>query len=1154
MTPYPSFEEFYHAVHGFSPYEWQKDIANHVSDKGYFPEHISVPTGLGKTSNIDIAVWGIGKQIHEGKKRTLGQRIVLAVERQVIVDGISHHVQNLVEKVNSSSHEHVSVVRNSLLELSFDGVAVKQETFHGTRRTSGEWVDASGVTIIATTVTQVTLRLLGQAPGVSRGVAPIHAGLLAKDSLIIIDEPHLVTEQVSALKQMLSIEPGLSHICIMGATVQKGLVEETGAYTFDKGKENTFALQKITQPKTLNTRLTSKGSVDQEAKSIVTEYIKKYPDLRVGVIVNTISNAQSIAKSLKNPAEKNGYSIRVITSHIRGAERPTPKEIGAKREIIVATQTVEAGVDFTVDVLVSELCPIPSLWQRLGRLNRDGTSTLHRAYVIIPKHDDFYGSKSSQFIYGTTPLDVAARGLMSLGEDENVCVDNQPHIENTILEVTNSSREDMWPPLPTPVTINKDVISRILGLTTSPNLDVSAFLSGIVKDSEDKGRVSVMWRDPLPVEGSEMDRVVASLDVLPPMAAEMVSLTVDKARDLTKKRKSRYVVSDGVGNYQRNGKITPGDIIVFSADAGGLTDTGIQQDNTEKVSDVSMKIALNEDLKEKNRFAPLTQTMLNDMEENNIVVQDYYDAINTGTESAVDVQKRVSEDMSQLLGFPIETKIRDGVISIRRKPPRKTTRNDVVYLDTHLSHVGNLSSEYGKRIGLDDTLVASLQRAGLFHDLGKARDEFQVMLGKLDADRHLAKSSGRTSMVNVSGLQGYLHEIAGAEYVLRQHGDMLASWVIAAHHGRTRGVTRRRADLVRYVPMREELEKRYGVYGLIYLESVMRCADWRASASPDYGGVVEEAVVAAIDTYDSTYETPSGKEEEKENFLPGLFGGHLPSWYAVVGILVACEEIGVEVRVKWVDTIPVLNIDDGQLCSVLSHIRTRYVSDFQKAHDEVFKFSYRPQNTEVKVSPDSKKKKNPKGLMGLKIRNQRIVIAREDVRELFESLDGNLFQYLFSPWIPAGSPNKDLGEKYCNWSFVIPFLASNSNVMNIDLHDLDVDTLFASVKNTFVGRESLSAMHNLHLEGDNPVASMGILLLALYGGVSVMPVSKFGLGSTLNNNRIVPLPDMWVSLCELIVLTHGVGYFGSMDGVPFILGENDREQAQKILPGVVKGG
>src|SRR5690606_25909861 len=42
--------------------------------------------------------------------------------------------------------------------------------------------------------------------------------------------------------------------------------------------------------------------------------------------------------------------------------------------IIVATQVIEAGVDLCANLLVTEVCPWPSLVQRLGRLARRGGS------------------------------------------------------------------------------------------------------------------------------------------------------------------------------------------------------------------------------------------------------------------------------------------------------------------------------------------------------------------------------------------------------------------------------------------------------------------------------------------------------------------------------------------------------------------------------------------------------------------------------------------------------------------------------------------------------------------------------------------------------------------------------------------------------------
>jgi CRISPR-associated endonuclease/helicase Cas3 len=45
----------------------------------------------------------------------------------------------------------------------------------------------------------------------------------------------------------------------------------------------------------------------------------------------------------------------------------------ADGRVVVTTQVLEAGVDLDADALFTELCPWPSLVQRLGRLNRSGT-------------------------------------------------------------------------------------------------------------------------------------------------------------------------------------------------------------------------------------------------------------------------------------------------------------------------------------------------------------------------------------------------------------------------------------------------------------------------------------------------------------------------------------------------------------------------------------------------------------------------------------------------------------------------------------------------------------------------------------------------------------------------------------------------------------
>ena len=62
MTGVCEFASFYQAVHGGrEPFPWQRRLAALVEASGW-PARIGVPTGLGKTSCIDVAVWALACQ------------------------------------------------------------------------------------------------------------------------------------------------------------------------------------------------------------------------------------------------------------------------------------------------------------------------------------------------------------------------------------------------------------------------------------------------------------------------------------------------------------------------------------------------------------------------------------------------------------------------------------------------------------------------------------------------------------------------------------------------------------------------------------------------------------------------------------------------------------------------------------------------------------------------------------------------------------------------------------------------------------------------------------------------------------------------------------------------------------------------------------
>ena len=53
------FDQFMLEVHGHPPFPWQSAAVVDILDKGCWPSLVDIPTGLGKTSMLDVAVFGV---------------------------------------------------------------------------------------------------------------------------------------------------------------------------------------------------------------------------------------------------------------------------------------------------------------------------------------------------------------------------------------------------------------------------------------------------------------------------------------------------------------------------------------------------------------------------------------------------------------------------------------------------------------------------------------------------------------------------------------------------------------------------------------------------------------------------------------------------------------------------------------------------------------------------------------------------------------------------------------------------------------------------------------------------------------------------------------------------------------------------------------
>ncbi|ORJ59305.1 CRISPR-associated helicase/endonuclease Cas3 [Geothermobacter hydrogeniphilus] len=131
---------------------------------------------------------------------------------------------------------------------------------------------------------------------------------------------------------------------------------------------------------------------------------------QVAVICNLVDVAQSLYERLMKGAK--GLPIEVDLFHARfrfldrqGKEAGVIGNFGfggdrSKGRILVATQVVEQSLDVDFDWLVSQLCPVDLLFQRMGRLHRHAENDATRPIefnkrcctVLLPTGEDYGGT------------------------------------------------------------------------------------------------------------------------------------------------------------------------------------------------------------------------------------------------------------------------------------------------------------------------------------------------------------------------------------------------------------------------------------------------------------------------------------------------------------------------------------------------------------------------------------------------------------------------------------------------------------------------------------------------------------------------------------------------------------------------------------------
>ena len=900
MAEVATFEEFYGAVNdGRPPFPWQVRLARTVTSTGW-PAQIGVPTGLGKTACIDIAVWAMAHVAVSGR-RVAPTRIWYVVNRRILVDAAWDHGIELAgflanpQRVLPEHRDAVRSVADALASLSAFGTdhgPLHVARLRGGAELGSRSPDPSQPSLLLATVPMFASRWLFRGYGSSRSMRPVdgaHAGI---DSLVLVDEAHLVRPLVDLAERVAKCDIG-NPGAVVGEPRSRPVIValtatgEGGPGRFDLDAEDLahpVVARRLAAPKRGRlVETTSKGLADTLAAKALA--VLGGATGSCVVFVNTAVAARQVATAVeaavrreKVPAkvvlvtgrsrDREGDRLRAWLLHPGTGIRSGHARVADEALIVVATQTLEVGADVDFDHLVTETAGVRSLVQRLGRVNRLGIRPT--ASCIICHAAD----RKSWPVYGAEPAEVWERLAVAAGQGD---LDFAP---GRIAGLLGEPRDE-------PQRVGELLPAHLWewAKTTSPppgEAPVELFFEGFQSD----GDVSIIWRAHRPDDGVRL--------VPPVMAPESVEVPLGELRTLLADRPMRRLDAEKSAlETVLSSRLRPGDVLVLDTSDGLYDEQGWNPGSTAPVLDVSPLLsgALLLSPTALDNLAPGCADVAEAPLRALVDPPDDADSDPSEALAALMAALRSCSPHSWLdpgewssfldaLGSEVARPTDDvPVVAPRPKvkrwasvPVRAEAFEDLSFtaashhLHDHLGAVGEAAGLIASRLGLSEPIVAVVRLAGEFHDLGKCDPRFQRWLDpSAEAVDLLAKSATSRSEIAATRIaagwpRGGRHELLSARLVASwlAHRSVdvdcdLLLHLVASHHGGGRPLvqvvhdpapTLVAADIggMRVAvsgdlsqpdwdqPLRfRGVCERYGLWGVALLEAIVRQADHAVS-------------------------------------------------------------------------------------------------------------------------------------------------------------------------------------------------------------------------------------------------------------------------------------------------------------------------------------
>ncbi len=844
------FAPFFQDVYGHEPFPWQQRLTEQVLNQGTWPKVIDLPTGTGKTAVLDTAVFAM-----VACPATSPRRVVFVIDRRIVVDQVYEKARRLQNRISSGQTSILKLVRERLRKLSDAEQPLGVVALRGGVPIDNEWAHRPDQPwIMVSTVDQFGSRLLFRGYGVSPSMRPIHAGLAGNDCLVLLDEVHLSVPFAETLTQVAVLKsrrlPRRFGVVEMSATPSD---KEAERFTLDPiaDLEECEELRRrvVADKKAELVTIQNHDAMPMAVLKIINSIsrLKRDEDIRsVGVVVNRVRTARETHQALAEA----GYSTHLITGRMRPLDRvdaldnigpaidPDGEQHSGELTVVVATQAIEVGADFSFNALITECAAIDSLRQRFGRLDRRGTHfarTGHaaRAWIIGPK--SVVNSQKPDPIYGDSakatwkelqrrsandkesPINVGSLSLQDFPDNAAAPKTSAPLLLRTHLEAWSQTNPEpiVQPP-------------------------VEWFLHGIHQNST--ADVAILWR---------WDRSPDVLRLVPPRQAEFLQIPIDAARswlsaglevdvaDVTHQSGTAWngdFKADGASadwvRWEGFGKdpghisvseIRPGDILVVDPSRGGLKTGTWNPFSAESVEDLGdaaqiaygRRATLRLDSRLFNIVSPPLPAA--DDAPASIRISQWLtqcsidpDAGPSWFSKAIEILMSSSFEITQV-GIDDEVSNPGYYLLTERNSKTKKPKVDAAIMDgsdescsltgtgvtlrSHLEGVGDRARLIAERLGLEYEFVEDLSLAGQLHDIGKVDRRFQAQLvGGDPVDMEMLKEPLAKSFPGVPQIRQYptgmRHEMASVALVESNlgvlstaHDKDLVLHLVGTHHG-----------------------------------------------------------------------------------------------------------------------------------------------------------------------------------------------------------------------------------------------------------------------------------------------------------------------------------------------------------------------------------